>query len=258
MEVPLTCPRVPNSSEETRVRAILGGVVREALRRSGKGGVAVVGGGPEASLLLRWWVAEGIPAEFPSPPLLEAARSLLGRAYRVVDRPRGAAPLPGRPEPTPGDTEAEHLPETPPAETTPAVPLEAPAGVLAGWALALAHDLLPVGTETKTLLILGESRSGAPVLPLGDLYASQVAPFAGGCTPPAILQNADLPSVSQLDRAIEAFLEGGVPLEEALAILPPHLGEPLTAALRRGRNLWNPRVLIPKLGWATLGVELDL
>lgn len=248
----------PDPAREARLRVIVGGVVREALRRSAKEGVAVVGGGPEATLLVRWFHLEGIPASLPTPPLVDAARALLAQCGGLPGLAPSPNPPSGRPEFPKTSGGAVPGAAAPPDASPPPLLDDAPAGVLAGWALAWARNLLPVGTETKTLLVLGECRSGAPILPLGDLYASEAALFAGGCTPPGMLGRADLPFLSRLDRALQALLEEGAPWKEASAALPARLRPVLWAAVQPGGKVWNPRILIPKLGSATLGVDLHL
>jgi hypothetical protein len=114
------------------------------------------------------------------------------------------------------------------------------------------------GAETKTLLVLGHHPTGAAILPLGDLWASEVQELAGGCTVPAPFPSQTPTELMAADAALRACLEEGARESAALAGLPVRIRDAIAGALEEGRASWHPPVLVPKLGRATLGIDLDL
>jgi len=124
---------------------------------------------------------------------------------------------------------------------------------LASW----TGDLL-VGSESKTLLLLGHHPTEASVLPLGDIFAADVLVWTGTCTLPRVLGAPEPERVRAVDRALRAYYEDDLPREEASAALPEAEAVALGRGIDRARALWRRTPLIPKLEAMTLGVELDL
>jgi hypothetical protein len=210
---------------------IITGVVREALRSSGRSGVVLSGGGPEETLLGEWLEEAKIPFVIPRKSDTGQTKGLLNSICHQAGR---AGVL------------AERGSE-----------LAAEASGLAGWANAWAEGLLLLGTSNKTCLLLSPTQPIQPVLPLGDLYASQVVELAGGSTFPPCLQNASHEELRAVDRALEAYYERGFREEAAFEGLDSGLRRSTLAALANARRGWHPKPLIPKLGEATLGLDLD-
>jgi hypothetical protein len=142
-----------------------------------------------------------------------------------------------------------------------------------GRLLALERNALTAHPANKTALLLGHSIPPEPLLPLGDLYATQIEPLAGGWSAPAeVLELADhiqrhsgydrdvdirpATGIYQLDAALTAMFEGWRPAEEAAEELPEPSRGPFLEAVRRGR-FWRERAgLIPKLSTRTIGIDL--
>jgi hypothetical protein len=208
--------------DRNRSCQIVIGVVREALRSSGRAGVALSGGGPEEALLGAWLEAARIPFTTPGESALGLAKGLLSSLG-------------------PADSRL----------------LAAEASGLAGWALAWAEGLLLVGTANKTCLLLSPTQPVQSVLPLGDIYASRVEEMAGESTRPPCLIGASFEQLLAVDRALEAYYVGEFGKDAAFWGVDPGLRETVLAALDEARRGWHPKPLIPKLGDRTLGLDLD-
>ena len=124
--------------------------------------------------------------------------------------------------------------------------------------LAARHEWVLTHPATKTVLLLAREMPPEPLLPLGDLYASQVRELAGRCTlPDEVAAFADSAGgVDVLDRALHAWLEERRPLDEALAALPDGAGRAIHGRLQRNRaqRRWPRRV--PKLTARTLWIDV--
>lgn len=224
------------SMDPTRPRTIITGVLREALRATGRSGIILSGGGPEGKLLEGWLADAEIPCRLPDPFTLGKVRELL--------------------DSMPGRARARVEVETPATDGEDPGP-SAEAAWLSGWVLARDGDLLLAGTANKTVLLLSSLRPIQPLLPLGDLYASEITDLAGACTRPACLRGKSLDELRAVDRALEAYYGEGFGAEEAFGGLKPDLRAAVVAALVETRARWHPGMLIPKLGNATLGLDLD-
>jgi hypothetical protein len=218
-----------------RAFRIVTGVLEEALRSSGGTAFVVSGGGPEEGLLAQWLDGANLPWQAPSPRSLEAAKGLLAGGEPGGQPPPG----PGHHAPSPWDPGPE-------------------ASALAGAALARARGLLHLGTANKTCLLLSSRAPLQPVLPLGDLYASQIRSMVGSCTVPAPFRGAATHVVEGVDRALKAYLEDGHHRHDALSGLPEAVRREVLSGLAAARRAWHPIPLIPKLSGATLGLDLDL
>ena len=222
---------MPDSVNVHRFYTIITGVIREALRYSGRSGVMVVGGGSEESLLERWLGDAHIPFQVAPSKVMDRMLPILKDLEDKDGR------LPG-------------------TSTQPA--LVQRASELAGQAVASAQELLLLGTVNKTHLLLSFPETVQPVLPLGDIYASQVLELSGGCTLPHALRGISTEELSAVDSALRAYFEAGLQPEMAFGKLEPDRSRQIREMLEESRKKWHPLPLIPKLCDATLGMDLDL
>ena len=124
---------------------------------------------------------------------------------------------------------------------------------------AAADDGLVVDPVNKTIAVLFPELLAEPLLPLADLYATQVRALAGDWSAPArcreLIEKAG--GVDAVDAFLARHLDERRPLDEALEAIADEAGR---AALRE-RFLagwwWRRRVgVVPKLGARTLGLDL--
>jgi hypothetical protein len=203
-----------------RIGELVGAVARQALADRGVARVALLDdGSPEARLCAE---------------LLEAA---LGpeRLVRVA-----------------GPPDLEPVLQTPP----PGVAAERLAEELRRLHARLMGDVLPACPLNKTALLLAGPLPPEPFLPLGDVYASQVAELAGGWSaPPTVARLAERAGgVERLDEVLRARLEGRD--AQAIRRLPAEAAAEVEAALRRGAADRVTLRLVPKIGSRTIGVDL--
>jgi hypothetical protein len=124
--------------------------------------------------------------------------------------------------------------------------------------VAREREWLLAHPANKTALVLAREVPPEALLPLGDLYATQVYELAGGCTLPAdvlpLAHAAGGPAV--LDRALTAWLEERRPLEHAVALLPAAARPLVRERLLRNRaaRRWPRR--IPGLSGRTLWLDV--
>lgn len=104
----------------------------------------------------------------------------------------------------------------------------------------------------KTVLLLSPSPTAA-LLPLGDLYASEVRQLAGDWSGPATVRSlaAAAGDVASIDAALRRWAEERRGLEEAFDEQPE-----LLRLLRAHRFTRWRGGLVPKLGGRTLGIDL--
>lgn len=212
----------PGGTEEARLRTVIVGVVESALGERGAGGVVLTGPeSPERRLLLRWL---GERAVVPEDEVVAPVREALAAA----------------------------APDAPPRV------LEVEARRAVARARAATDGLLCASEIHKTALVLASALPPEPLLPLGDVWASEVEAAAGACTVPAPLEGLVAPdTMASVDGALRAHLESGLAVEEALAPLEPALRERLADLLRR--RPWGRfrTPLVPKLGARTVGIDLE-
>lgn len=203
---------------ERRIAEVVGAVARKALEDRGLGRIALIDdGGPEARL---------------AAAILEAGVGA-GAVARVTTFYVDVEPLLHLLPPVSPDHVAEEMRR---------------------MRARLEPGALPAHPANKTALLLGGELPPEPLLPLGDLYASQVQALAGGWSAPedvrALARAAG--GVEALDAALRAAFEGRDP--SALDRLP-NAGA-VRRALARGRaSRVHPRI-VPKLGPRTLCVDL--
>ena len=193
----------------TRVSAVIGRVVEEAVRSAGCTGLVIMDDrSPEAKLLSAW------------------CRRSLGDARVWLAQ-------------VPDSADEESLRMT-------------------ARVLAREQNALPAHPANKTALLLGRQIPPEPLLPLGDLYATQIAALTGGWSaPPEVLEMAEQANgIDALDDALRAMFEARKPVQDALSHLPEPARGPFLEAVRRGR-FWRERAgLIPKLSTRTIGIDL--
>lgn len=110
---------------------------------------------------------------------------------------------------------------------------------------------------TKTALLLDEPPP-APLLPLGDLYASEVAELTGDWSgSDAVRELAGLAGgIGALDGVLRAWADERRPLAAALAPIGAEAAAAVAAAVQAQRwRRWRLG-LVPKLGGRTLGIDL--
>lgn len=206
--------------DESHIARVIQGVLREAQEERGSRGFVLAGPpGPEGALIRRWLSGAGLTVREPGDEAVEAAARSL-RASGV---------------------DAAHATEA--------------ARRAVAWAVAEAETLIEVGHETKTHLVL--EGCTAPVVPLGDLWASQVSELAGGVAPPVLLRSEPPEMLIAVDRALASFLEGGCAWSEVTAELPDRVALSVRRGLRRAANASRPP-LVPKVSAWTPGLDLAL
>lgn len=211
-----------------RVAAVVGGVVRQAVEDAGASGVVLLDDGSAEARLAAEWCRAALGPErlFPVPPpstgvveaLLAAVRGVVGVA------PEAAAAEVHR---------------------------------LVGRLVALERRALLAHPANKTALLLGAAVPPEPLLPLGDLYASEVERLTGSWSaPPEVAALADLAGgIARLDAALLEHVDRRSPVGSALAALPERARAAVRDALEAGRFARRRIGLVPKLTTRTLGVD---
>ena len=205
---------------EGRIADVVGAVARQALADRGVERVALLDdGGPEAALAAR---------------LLGGA---LGEAAVVRVTADGAAVEPFVPY-------ADDVPRWRVEEEVRRLRARLMEGVLC------AHP------ANKTALLLGGELPPEPLLPLGDLWATDVAALAGGWSaPPEVAALAEAAGgIDALDSALRRRIDG----RDAAGLdgLPREVAGRVRALLAAGAaSRRNPRI-VPKLGGRTLCIDL--
>jgi hypothetical protein len=213
------------------VARVIGGVVRQALADAGCGAVAILDdGSPEAGFAATCCAAgvgEAAVLRVAAPPA-ERVEELLGIL------------LPGG------------------VDEVPAAAAAAEAHRLAGRLAAAVAGALLAHPATKTVLLLAERPPCEPLLPLGDLWASQLEALLGAWRGPPEVERlaAEAGGIARLDAALGARFDERRPEAEALALLPAPAADAVRAALLRGRFLRRRIGLVPKLSSRTLGIDL--
>lgn len=135
----------------------------------------------------------------------------------------------------------------------------APERVGREWARLRAQlepDALAAAPDNKTALLLGGALPPEPFLPLGDLYASEVAELAGGWSAPgevrALAEAAG--GIGRLDEALRSLVDRRDP--GGVDALPPEVAAEVRLRFERGRASRLTLRLVPKLGYRTLGMDL--
>jgi hypothetical protein len=121
-----------------------------------------------------------------------------------------------------------------------------------------ARDYLRANPANKTALLLGRYFPSEPLLPLGDLYASQIRELAGGYNLPEDVQELARAAgaIEQLDYVLQRRFEARIPEEHVVTELPEAARGPFLEALQAGRFWRQQAGLIPKLSARTIGMDL--
>lgn len=199
-------------ADAARLAEIVGHVLNEALRSSGRAGIVILDGGTPEAALLGQWCRQGIGTD---------------RTWRASGEGSVLAQA--------GET-LRYLARI----------------------MAAERNALTANAANKTTLLLGADWPVEPLLPLGDLYGSEVAALTGGWSgPPDVRHLVELAGgIEATDRALGAWFDGWQSPETALADLPSACRGPFLEAVRRGR-FWRERAgLIPKLSARTIGIDL--
>jgi hypothetical protein len=136
-----------------------------------------------------------------------------------------------------------------------------PGGVAAGeerrrFRARLVEGALAAHPASKTVLLLNGPLPPEPLLPLGDLWASEVEALHGACSAPAEIAAlaAQAGGFAELDGALRALIDGRDP--DGLAAL----GGPVRAGVERklaaGAAARRWPLLVPRMGSRTLGMDL--
>jgi hypothetical protein len=213
---------------EDRVARVVVAVVAQAIREADAHGVVLVSAPrPETALLERWLAAAAITVLLPDSEVVRLVADSLGAikgtdTSEIVARSR---------------EEARRA---------------------AARTMANQEGLIPISAANKTELIWAERLPPEPLLPLGDLYASQIHALAGSCTAPPPLTDIEPARLRAVDKAIARVVDGGDRPSTAFADLPSELRDAAHSALRR--SVWKGTLspIVPKLGGRTLGLDLEL
>ncbi len=118
----------------------------------------------------------------------------------------------------------------------------------------VGKGFLPIGSTNKTELLLDPAPLPARVLPLGDVWASQLREHLGSASLPPVLAGAAPDEVAAVEGALREYFERGLAPDAAFGGLG-ELEQPVRAALdaaeARTRGL-----LVPKLTPWTVGLDL--
>ena len=208
-----------DAARERRIAEVIGAVARQALADRGRTRIALLDdGGPEAAL---------------------AARILGGQLGE--DRVECV-------------TVAEHFADEVAREAE------------ADWMLAaeevqrmlsrLVDDAVPAHPANKTTLLLGGDLPPEPLLPLGDLWATDVLALQGGWSAPAEVEALAEAAggIDALDAVLRRLVDGRD--RAALDALDPHVAARVGAALAAGSASRRYPRIVPKLGPRTLCADL--
>jgi hypothetical protein len=134
----------------------------------------------------------------------------------------------------------------------------AEAQAVGAWRSAQAERALVAHPANRTALLLGGRLPAADLLPLGDVWASEVEALTGRWSAPPAVESfiAGAGSVHDVDVALRRLVEQRAAAEHATAGLPPAAASELLGLYRQGQ-WWRlrPRI-VPKLGTRTIGIDL--
>lgn len=209
-----------SEARERRIAQIVGAVVRQALADRGAERIALLDdGGPEAELAARL-LATSLGAD---------------RVARI----------------TVSDAEMESV-----LHLAPAAGRERAGDEARRLRARLTVGAVAAHPGNKTALLLGGELPPEPLLPLADLWATQVAELAAGWSAPDPVRHlAELAGgIEALDAALRAWAERRDP--SAIDALPGEAADAVRTAFAAGRaSRLHPRI-VPKIGTRTLGVDL--
>lgn len=124
--------------------------------------------------------------------------------------------------------------------------------------LSIEMDLLTAAPVNKTALLLSTMPLPETLLPLGDVYASEVRDLAGGWRGDPIVHNLEAlcGGIDGLDAALRARFDQRTPLADVMAQLPATARAPFAEALERARFSRCCVGIVPKVSARTAGIDL--
>ncbi len=221
-----------------RVGRIVVGVARQALADSGADALILLDDGSPEALLARDWCTEAA-----GPLFLAVGREALGAGeMRAILEAR-----PGWREQAGG-----------PILDLDALAAEGRRLDARLRAAAMAGGALLANPINKTALVLSAAGPPEPLLPLGDLWATDVRELAGGYSLPTTIRALaeNVGGIDALDGALRACIDERRALEEALAPLADPARARVQGALVAARFARRRVGLVPKLGPRTPGIDL--
>ncbi|CAN5836801.1 hypothetical protein BH23GEM9_BH23GEM9_03000 [soil metagenome] len=131
-------------------------------------------------------------------------------------------------------------------------------GGLVPWRVPPADAPLVAHPASKTTLLLSGRLPLADLLPLGDLWASQLGILAGRWSAPPDLEAAigEMGGIDIVDEALARLVEARYDPSSAVQRLAPAAAERLLSLYERGRYARLRPRLVPKLTTRTLGIDL--
>lgn len=209
-----------SDARERRIAEVIGAVARQALADRGARRIALLDdGGPEAELAARL-LAMSVGAD---------------RIVRIAV----------------SDAEMESV-----LHLAPAAGRERAGDEARRLRARLTEGAVAAHAGNKTALLLGGELPPEPLLPLADLWATQVAELAGGWSAPEAVRR--IAALAGGIEALDAALRGWAERRDASTIdaLPGEAAHAVRTALASGRaSRLHPRI-VPKIGTRTLGVDL--
>ena len=129
---------------------------------------------------------------------------------------------------------------------------------VAAWRTAQQRGALVAHPANKTVLLLSGRLPWADILPLGDMWASQVEAVVSSWSGPREIEDlaATAGGIVALDAALSRLIEAREDAATAFASLPGSAGQQLAVLYERGRFFRLRPRLVPKLGTRTLGIDL--
>lgn len=120
----------------------------------------------------------------------------------------------------------------------------------------LEDDALPAHPANKTALLLGGEPPPEPLLPLGDLWATDVLALGGGWSASPQVESLadDAGGIEVLDGALRRWIDGRD--AAALDALPAEIAARVRAMLEAGSAARRYPRIVPKLGGRTLFADL--
>jgi hypothetical protein len=221
------------SAPALRVREVVTAVVKQAIADRRAVRVALLDdGSPEADLVARWLSealgAGGLVTVHLEDPGLESVLQLVRTvAGRGADR----------------------------SGETPGGVLDTANEVRRLFA-RLVPGAVPANPVNKTALLLGGSLPPEPLLPLGDLYASEIQSLTGRWSAPQSVRSLAQAcgGIERLDTALREYIDRRDP--DGLAMLDARIRNEVLSALGAGRASRVSGLIVPKLGSRTLGADL--
>jgi hypothetical protein len=210
------------AAREARLAEVVGAVIRQVLGDRGARRVALLDdGSPEARLAARW-LADALGAA--AVVAVEVGAGQVESVLQPLDAGAGC-----------GDDEVAEVRR-----------LRA----------RLVPDAVVANPVNRTALLLGGALPPDPLLPLGDLYASEVEELTGGWSAPAEVRDLveRCGGVRALDDVLRTTLDRRDP--RGWTALEEPVRDAVRGALRHGASARTYPVVVPKIGSRTVGVDL--